>query len=97
MCIELWFIIHLEDSQRKFANGNEAKQYLKNNHIEHYNPGKTNIWELFDKSQLEKAYTNAKNIRKSANDEIELGANIWELNPYINMDKLLNFLFQKEN
>lgn len=95
MCIELWFIIHFEDSLKKFANGNEAKQYLIKNHINQYNPGKTNIWEILDKNQLEKAYKNANHIRKSAKNEIAIGKNIWELNPYTNMDVLLDFLFQK--
>jgi len=102
MCIELWFIIHFEDSQKHFINGDIAKKYLSDNHIKgyepaktRYEPAKTNVWKNLDKEKILRAYNNAESIRKGKQLDLKSGINIWDLNPYTNMDFLVKFLLER--
>ena len=94
--IEIWFIIHFEDTQRRFKNGNDAKKYLSKNYITGYKPGKTKIWEFLDDNKMEKAFKNAKLLRNSKINEQKSGTQEWDLNPYTTIDKLIKIILTRK-
>jgi len=96
MCIELWFVIHFEDNQKHFNNGDIAKKYLSDNHIKGYEPGKTNVWKEMSADNIQRAYKNAVSIRKGKLIDIQSGVNVWDLNPYTTMDFLVRFLLERK-
>lgn len=94
--IEIWFIIHFEDKQRKFQNGNEAKKYLAKHYIKGYKPGKTKVWEYLDDNKRKRAFKNAQAIRKSKKGELLSGSQEWDLNPYTTIDKLIETILKQK-
>jgi RloB-like protein len=90
--IEVWFLMHFKPLVLFFTNGDSAKRHLAQNHIPNYQPGKTNIWDHLGLKRTNDAIINAKQIRIIKEHEIQSGANIWDLNPYTTLDKLVEFL-----
>ena len=91
--IEFWFLIHFQYSTRSFTNGDVVKNYLEQNFIANYEPGKTRLLP-----KLEHLFTNAVNnaekLRKYKQADIDSGVPIWELNPYLTIDKLVKFIYE---
>lgn len=94
--IEVWFIIHFENSQNKFYNGTQAKKYLSKNYIKGYAPGKTKIWEHLDDIKMNRAFLNAQTIRKSKRIELQPGEAEWNFNPYTTIDKLVKVILKRK-
>jgi hypothetical protein len=92
--IEVWFIIHFEYTTRQFNNGNSVKNYLKSKYIQNYEPGKTLLLDQLD-PLYDDALQNAKRIRSLHQDDIDSNnAKIWEINPYVTIDLLTEFLIK---
>lgn len=94
--IEVWFIIHFENSQNKFLNGSQAKKYLSKNYIKGYTLGKTKIWEFLDNDKMKRAFKNAQSIRKTKRIELQTGKEEWNLNPYTTIDKLIKVILKRK-
>lgn len=94
--IEFWYVIHFQYSTKQFSNGDECKRYLTKNFIPDYKPGKTRMLPYLEKN-LEKAYKNAVSLRLYKQAEIESGVKEWEANPYLTIDKLIEFMYGLKN
>lgn len=92
--IELWFIIHFENSQKQFINGKQAKEYLSKNYIKEYEPGKTKIWTFLDSNKRNIAFQNAVAIRNAKEKELKDGKKKCNLNPYTTIDILVKKLLE---
>lgn len=90
--IEFWFLIHFQFSTRSFTDGDQLKSYLKQNFIANYVPGKTRLLPILG-NRYDDAVNNAERLRNYKQVDIDAGVPIWELNPYITMDKLVKFIF----
>ena len=70
-----------------------VKNYLEQNFIANYEPGKTRLLP-----KLEHLFTNgvnnAEKLRKYKQADIDSGVPIWELNPYLTIDKLVKFIYE---
>ena len=92
--IEVWFLLHFSYSTRAYTNGDEVKQKLRGNYITDYKPGKTRILTTLQ-SNYETALQHARKLRNAKQAELDAGTPIWRLNPYITLDQLTEFLYQK--
>ncbi len=96
IAIEQWFLLHFNYSTKAFENGDSIKRHLassRNNLIPGYKPGKTDVIPfLKDKQQV--ALDHARKLRnyQSTNNP---QSKIYDLNPYTDMDKLIEFLLNK--
>lgn len=86
--IEFWFIMHFEFSSRAFTNGNDVKNYLRQNFIENYEPGKTRLIPILkDRTQL--AIDNARRLKAEKQLDLDAGRPIWDINPYLTIQDLV--------
>lgn len=89
--IEFWFLLHFEYSTRQFTNGDDVKNNLKQNFITNYEPGKTRLLPVLE-GLLGTALDNADRLRQHKQTDIDSGVQIWDLNPYVTIDKLVKFI-----
>ncbi len=90
--IEMWFILHFEYTSRSFETGDIAKNYLADNYIDDYKPGKTIVWDYLRQELTKKAMKYAHKLRKYQIANLENGVKEWDLNPYVTIDKLVEYL-----
>ncbi|GHA68656.1 RloB family protein [Pontibacter akesuensis] len=89
--IEVWFIFHYEYRVRSFTNGVEVKKYFKDNYMPNYRPGTSRVYEQIQ-SLTKTAIDNAVKIRDHHIDDVLSGKHISDLNPYITIDELVEYL-----
>ena len=91
--IEFWFLLHFQYSTRPFSNGDDVKDFLRQNFINNYEPGKTRLLPLLGDRFLD-AETNAERIKANKQIDIDQGIPIWELNPYVTIHELVRFIIE---
>lgn len=84
ICIENWFILHLEECGRAFANGEECEKYLKRSWPNFHKTKVNHFTEL--REHLETAIHHAK--RLEIRNE---GISILQAKPYTSVHKLVDF------
>lgn len=89
--IEFWFLLHFQYSARPFTNGEDLKDFLRQNFIKDYEPGKTRLFPILG-DRFEDAAANAERLKKHKQMDIEAGIPVWELNPYITIHELVGFI-----
>ncbi|MDN5212980.1 RloB family protein [Fulvivirgaceae bacterium BMA12] len=89
--IEFWFLLHFQYSTRQFTNGDDVKEYLRQNFISNYEPGKTRLLPILD-DLFNTASNNADMLRRDKQRDINAGIQIWNLNPYVTIDELVKFI-----
>lgn len=88
IAFEYWVLLHFEDTSRPFSKSRDIIGYLKQqNHFPHYQKGDNSLYEMI-KDKTATAESRAKRNRK-AMKEANPGARNFEINPYTNVDELL--------
>jgi len=90
--IEFWFLLY-QYSTRPFTNGYDVKDFLRQNSINDYEPGKTRLFHLLG-GRFEDAEANAERLKKDKQMDVDAGIPIWELNPYVTIHELVKFLIE---
>lgn len=85
MCIEHWFILHIENCGRSFQDGSEALRFLKVKWPE-YHKTKLKHYEIL-KDKLDTAIDRAKRLRRNVQTDLPKH----QRNPYFTIDKLIDF------
>lgn len=88
---EFWILIHFEYTTRTFHKSNEIIKYLKR--YFDYKKNDDKIYEYL-KIKTKVAEKHAKKVRKFQK-ETNPGHKIYRLNPYTNVDELINSINQK--
>ena len=91
--IEFWFLIHFQYSARPFTNGDAVKDFLRQNFIDDYEPGKTRLLPILG-NRFEDAESNAERLRRDKQVDIDSGIPVWELNPYLTIHELVRFIMK---
>lgn len=91
MCIEHWFILHFENCGRSFQDGSEALRFLKTKWPE-YHKTKLKHYE-FLKDELDTAIERAKILRRYVQTDLPKH----QRNPYLTIDKLIDFFDEFKN
>ena len=86
ICIEHWFLLHFENCGRSFSNGAEAKRYLEKFWPD-YHKTKIKHYEVLE-DKLQMAMKRAISMRRQSDTSIP----ICQKNPYITVDKLIEFV-----
>lgn len=86
---EYWFLLHYEYTSKSFEKANDLIRYLKK-YLPQYEKNDNNYQILRDFTN--KAIENAKQYRKSIQFELENGKRVYELNPYTDVDVLVERL-----
>jgi len=84
-CFEHWFILHFENCGRAFINSEEALSHLKT-HWPEYHKTRIKHFETL-KNRLAEAIQRAKLLRKNSPQ----GLRLYEKNPFITIDTLVEF------
>jgi len=91
ICFEFWILLHYERSTKPFQNCNEVIQYIRQNYNEDYLKKNDHHEKLRDK--IESAITHNKwLINTHWQFELQNGVPIYNINPYIDVYKLVNLL-----
>lgn len=91
--IEFWFLLHFQYSASPFTNGDDVKDFLRQNFINDYEPGRTRLFPLLGE-RFEDAETNAERLKRDKQMDIDAGTPIWDLNPYVTIHELVRFIFE---
>lgn len=88
IAFEYWILLHFEETNRAFAKSQDIISYLnKRKHFPGYNKGDESLYERI-KDITTTAEIRAKRNRE-AMEKANPGARIFEINPYTNVDELL--------
>lgn len=88
---ELWYLLHFEFTGRPFENDKKVISYLNNkNYLPDYEKSDNVYLQICDKTQ--DAISNAQKIRKSCENDLMRGKKIYKLNPYTDVDVLVEKL-----
>jgi hypothetical protein len=88
IAFEYWVLLHFEETNRAFLKSRDIISYLnKRNHFPDYDKGDKNLYERI-KDKTATAELRAKRNRQ-AMEKANPGARIFEINPYTDVDKLL--------
>ena len=91
ICFEVWYYYHYRDSARAFNSEAELETELKKcSGFENYNKTDFKHYSIL-KSRLELAKKHSKSIRNKVIENND-GVNICDLNPYTNIDELVEYL-----
>ena len=91
ICFEVWYYYHYRDSARAFNSEAELETELKKClGFENYNKTDFKHYSIL-KNRLELAKKNSKSIRNKVIENND-GLNIYDLNPYTNIDELVEYL-----
>lgn len=85
---EYWILLHFEYTARPFNKSEEIIHYLKHNFEFEYEKGMRKLFEQIQ-DKMDKACEFAKRIRNEQKICTRETANIYELNPYTDMDILI--------
>ncbi len=85
ICIEHWFILHIENCGRAFRNGSEALNHLKKLWPGYHKTKMKHYQEL--RSKLELAIDRAKTLRKNVQTDLPRH----QRNPFFTIDRLIKF------
>ena len=92
LSIEIWFLLHFSYSTRAYTDGDKAKRQLRDSYIAEYEPGKTRVLAVLQPN-YEAAVQHAKRLRSMQQTELNAGTPIWQLNPYVTLDQLTEYLY----
>ena len=90
ICFEIWFLLHFEYTCKAFDSGKSLCNYLEK-YIKDYDKTNQSYYEKRLKNNTTNAIQNAEKLRleqKNNNPDEQ----IFDLNPYTNVDKLVNYL-----
>lgn len=91
ICFEAWFLFHYKNSTKAFASEAELEKELKKCiGMENYEKNDFKHYSIL-KDKLPSAKLNAENVRISV-VENNYGVEVFNLNPYTNVDELVLFL-----
>lgn len=91
ICFEAWYLFHFKNSTKTFASEAELEKELKKcTGMEKYEKNDFKHYSIL-KDKLAVAKSNAENVRLSV-VENNYGIEIFNLNPYTNVDELVLFL-----
>jgi hypothetical protein len=91
ICFETWYLFHFKNSTKAFVSEEELERELKKcAGMENYEKNDFKHYSIL-KDKLVSAKSNAKNVRLSV-VENNYGVEIFNLNPYTNVDELILFL-----
>ncbi|MEO7976728.1 RloB family protein [Flavobacterium sp.] len=91
ICFELWFLFHYKNSTKAFASEAELERELKKCiGMESYEKNNFKHYSIL-KDKIANAKSNAEKIRLSVIDDNE-GAEVFNLNPFTNVDELVIYL-----
>lgn len=91
ICFETWYLFHFKNSTKAFVSEEELERELKKcAGMENYQKNDFKHYSIL-KDKLAFAKSNAENIRLSV-VENNYGVEIFNLNPYTNVDELVLFL-----
>ncbi len=91
ICFELWFLFHYKNSTKAFASEGELEKELKKClGMEGYEKNNFKHYSIL-KDKIATAKSNAEKIRLSVIDNNE-GIEVFNLNPFTNVDKLVIYL-----
>ena len=91
ICFELWFLFHYKNSTKAFATEAELERELKKCiGMESYEKNNFKHYSIL-KDKITTAKSNAEKIRSSVIDNNE-GVEVFNLNPFTNVDKLVIYL-----
>lgn len=85
---EFWILLHFEYTTRAFGKSEEIIHYLKHQHGFEYEKGMKDIFHRIS-DKLDTACLYAERVR-SQQQNCNHYSDIYDLNPYTNMDKLIN-------
>lgn len=91
ICFESWYLFHFKNSTKAFTSEAELEKELKKcGAMENYEKNDFKHYSIL-KDKLASAKINAENVRLSviANN---YGVEVFNLNPYTNVDELVNYL-----
>ncbi len=91
--IEFWFLLHFQYSTRPFTNGDDVKNFIRQNFINNYEPGRTRLFPLLG-ARFEDAETNAERLKNDKRVDIDAGIPTWDLNPYVTIHELVRFIIE---
>ncbi len=88
IAFEYWILLHFEETNRAFSKSRDIIGYLKQrNHFPDYQKGDKRLFERI-KDKTSTAESRAKRSRQ-AMKKANPGARVFEINPYTNVDELL--------
>jgi hypothetical protein len=91
ICFESWYLFHFKNSTRAFASEEVLEKELKKcAGMENYEKNDFKHYSIL-KDKLASAKSNAENVRLSV-IENNYGVEVFNLNPYTNVDELVNYL-----
>jgi hypothetical protein len=91
ICFESWYLFHFKNSTKVFVSEAELEKELKKcTGMENYQKNDFKHYSIL-KDKLASAKSNAENVRLSV-VENNYGVEIFNLNPYTNVDELVLFL-----
>ena len=85
---EYWILLHYEFTSRSFNKSEDIIKYLKNKNYINYEKGSINIYSQ-TKNLLQTAILNAIKIQKYQISGNPNGTPIYDLNPYTNLNELI--------
>ena len=91
--IEVWFLLHFEYSTRVYTNGDQVKSTLRNRFLSDYVPGQRGLLATLQLN-YEVALQHAERLRQAQQVEIDHGASVWDINPYVTIDRLTEYLYR---
>ncbi len=90
ICFEQWILLHYEATQKSYANCDQLINYIKLNHDSGYKKDDYCSKRLGDKVQT--ALNNNAWLMRQVDIDKSRGIHVWEINPYTDVHKLVNFL-----
>lgn len=86
---EYWILLHFEYTTKSFSKSEEIIKHLKTKKYIDYSKGDKSIYCQI-KCNLEESIARAQNIRKSQLSSVSSNTPIYKINPYTNIDELIN-------
>ncbi|OXA83827.1 RloB family protein [Flavobacterium hercynium] len=91
ICFEIWYLFHYKKSTKAFSSESELEKELKKCiGMESYEKNNFKHYSIL-KDKLSTAKANAQSIRSSVIED-NYGIAIFDLNPYTNIDELVDYL-----
>lgn len=92
IAFEFWLLLHFEFTSKSFSKSEEIIKYLKQKGYIDYSKGNSDIYCL-TKKNVGDAIHRAKKLRKSQISATSYGTPIYKMNPYTNIDELIELIF----
>ena len=89
---EFWFLLHYQYTTRFFSNATELIRFLKTNYMACYDKADNNYSKLKDRTSI--AIQRANRVKQYFQNDLNRGKRIYELNPYTNVDILVDKLLK---